>query len=124
MHKNLIGLSIDLDRDDIGDIRLNVPPEYWTIDKYRATLGHKVNHSFKKMNAAFGSAIHPRFGPIRTLFAIKDIIKGEELFVDYAYGKQYALPIWFRQAYKEEYGKPFPGEFYYNETNKVDIYQW
>ena len=77
------------------------------------------------MNIAFGSAIHPRFGPIRTLFAIKDIIKGEELFVDYGYSPDSVLPIWFEHAYILEYGKPFPGDTStsYDEENNVDIYQ-
>ena len=28
----------------------NIPKEFWNISKYRATLGHKINHSFKEVN--------------------------------------------------------------------------
>ena len=99
---------------------MNVPPEYWNIAQYRSTLGHKVNHSFQKKNIEFGSAIHPRYGPIRTVFANKDIKKGEQLLVDYEYGPDTAIPRWFEQAYIEEFGKPWPGKYFYNEADNVN----
>ena len=102
---------------------LNVPPEYWNIVQYRATLTHKVNHSFTKANVQFGSAIHPRYGPIRTVFATKDIKKGEEILADYGYGKDSVIPRWFEKAYKEELGKPWPGNSFYNEMNNADKHQ-
>ena len=96
---------------------MNIPPEYWSINKYRATLGHKVNHSFNKTNTDFGSAIHPRYGPIRTIVSSKDIKKGEELLCDYQYGTDSAIPNWYGIAYREEVGKPWPGEYFYDESN-------
>ena len=118
MHKNLIGFSTYY-----SNIHINLPQEYWGIVQYRATLTHKVNHSFKRANVKFSSAIHPRYGPIRTVVATKDIKKGEEILVDYGYGKDSAIPRWFEQAYIEESGKPWPGKAFYNETNNVDRYK-
>jgi hypothetical protein len=43
---------------------MNFPPGYRSLSEYRATLGHYVNHSFKKTNAEFSSVFHPRFGNV------------------------------------------------------------
>lgn len=59
VHKNLIILE--------NDIQMNIPYEFWNLDKYRATLAHKVNHSFKNINSEFNFVYHPRFGWIRGL---------------------------------------------------------
>jgi len=117
VHKNLINFATD------GDTFINLLPEYWTIDKYRATLTHKINHSFKKPNTEFGSAIHPRFGPIRTAFATKDIKRGAQILCDYAYDQGSAIPRWFGEVYEKEHDKPWPGQYYYDETDNVNMYQ-
>ena len=39
IHKNVITLT--------DDIWINLPYELWTLDKFRASLMHKINHSFK-----------------------------------------------------------------------------
>ena len=50
----LIGLDLDHD--------LDIPPEIANnTEVYRATLGHKVNHS-PRPNSYFGWAYHPLFG--------------------------------------------------------------
>ena len=114
--KNLINFDPDTDTD------IDIPPEYWNIEKYRATLGHKVNHSFKKANTVYGRAIHPRFGPILTVFATKDIKKGEEILVDYEYGYDSVVDLWYAKLYEDEMGKPFPGKNILNESNPEDIF--
>ena len=44
----------------IGDTSiLNILPEYEGLHNFRATLGHLVNHSFKKMSE-YILATHPR----------------------------------------------------------------
>jgi histone-lysine N-methyltransferase SETD7 len=101
VHKNVIGVHQD------DSVVLNVPPDYWSLDKYRATLGHKVNHSFLRANCAFNAIFHPRYGLVRGLEATKDIRKGEELLTDYAYvmdGRR-TLPRWYLDAYIDEVGE-------------------
>ena len=110
MHKNLIGYSVS---DDT--ITMNVLKDYWSIDKYRATLGHKVNHSFKKANMEFGSAIHPRFGPIRTVVAKRMIKRGEEILCDYEYPKDSSIPKWYAHVYEQEMGVPWPGKYIFDD---------
>ena len=56
---------------------LVIDPPSSTVDKYRATLGHKLNHSFKKDSAEFVNVYHPRYGDIVGLQAKKNITKGE-----------------------------------------------
>ena len=43
------------------DVRIDIPPEFESIEKYSATLGHKVNHKFKGANTAFASLDSPRY---------------------------------------------------------------
>ena len=52
---------------------IKIPEEFSVLHGYRATLAHKVNHSFKNANAEFNSAYHMRFGFIRGLEATRDI---------------------------------------------------
>ena len=59
--------------------QINIPEEYWNTTKYRATLGHKLNHSFIKNKATFSWATHPRFGWIRSLYAVHNIYKGLQI---------------------------------------------
>ena len=51
-HKNLLSYNNDYD--------LDIPPHMDDIMVYRATLGHKVNHSFQP-NTRFGFAKNPRY---------------------------------------------------------------
>ena len=107
----MIGYSI---KDDA--ITINVLKEHWSIDKYRATLGHKVNHSFKKANTDFGSAVHPRYGPIRTIVSNRKIKKGEQLLCNYQYPEDSAIPKWYEKVYIEEMEHPWPGKYLYDES--------
>ena len=82
---------------------LNVPKEFWPLSKFRATLGHKVNHSFIKDNVRFGNVFHPRFGIIPCLTATKDIFKDEQLWVNYGYGNHSMdVPHWYIETYEKE----------------------
>ena len=85
-------------------ISIDVPRLYWSITRYRATLGHKANHSFKFANSIYGMAYHPRFGSIRAIYALSNITKGEEILVNYQYGKGSIVPPWYSALYETEVG--------------------
>ena len=87
------------------DVYLNVPEPYWNITNFRATLGHKINHSFKFAKCTFGYVYHPRFGNIRSVVATSNIRKGEEVFANYGYSKDNPVPEWYSSLYLEETGK-------------------
>ena len=76
--------------DDVTVI--DVPPPWDTTDNYVATLGHKANHS-SRPNAEYRAVFHPRFGLIKSVWAIEPIAKGTEILVDYGYTDD--RPPWF-----------------------------
>eukprot|EP00094_Tigriopus_californicus_P012910 TCALIF_12483-PA protein Name:"Similar to SETD7 Histone-lysine N-methyltransferase SETD7 (Homo sapiens)" AED:0.33 eAED:0.34 QI:0/0/0/0.66/0/0.33/3/0/235 len=83
-----------------GDLEMNLPRPYWELAQYRATLGHKVNHSFHQTNAEFIMSYHPRFGWIRALRATKRVSRGQEILVDYGYPiDDEQSPAWYLEAY-------------------------
>ena len=51
-------------------------------------------------------AYHPRYGSIRSIVAIRNIIKGEEILVDYLLGSRGdKVPEWYSDLYELEVGK-------------------
>ena len=85
---------------------LDIPPWLDDLSVYNATLGHKVNHKFKKdANAKFSNMEHPRFGPIPTVVAKTLIPAGEEIFVDYGYSVDNSevlrLAPWFKELHEK-----------------------
>ena len=88
-----------------GAVQIHIPEPYWNISDYRATLGHKLNHSFTKSKAIWGRAFHPRFGHVKCAVANQDIKKGEEILVDYKYHIGQIVPKWTSDLYLEETGK-------------------
>ena len=96
-HKNQIQYDEDYD--------INIPKPYWDIVNYRATLGHKVNHSFIKNNTKFGWAYSPRFGHCRSIVATRNIRKGEELWINYGYSDMNNAPQWYIDTYVKEFGR-------------------
>ena len=74
-----------------GGARLDVPLGL-RQQGYSATLGHMACHSFEP-NIQYVWAVHPRFGRVRALRALKDLPVGEELLADYKYGLSKA-PAW------------------------------
>lgn len=61
---------------------MDIPPDYVSITRYRATLGHKINHSFDP-NCRWGIINHPTFGRIPRVVTIKNIKAGTELSCHY-----------------------------------------
>ena len=82
----------------------NIPKYFWDIWNFRSTLGHKVNHSFKFFKSRFGYAFHPRFGNVRSIIAISNITKGEEILIDYEYVHGKPVPKWYSDLYLREMG--------------------
>ena len=55
---------------------LDMPPWWDPRENYTASLAHMINNKFEPfINAKFGAMEHPRFGPIETVWAHKDIGK-------------------------------------------------
>ena len=108
VHRNLI-------RHQSEKFYMNLLQEHWDITKYRATLGHKVNHSFVNVNARFQSVIHPRFGPIVAVISLKSIRKGEEILASYGYTTESNVPRWYAKEYERELKMPWPGKHIYND---------
>ena len=80
---------------------MNILKDDWSINNYRATLGHKANHSFAKSNAKFVSVVHPRHGPIVSIVSKRKIEKGEEILCSYGYGEDALVSSWYANAYKK-----------------------
>ncbi len=78
---------------------LDIPPEFGSTKKYRATLGHKINHSFRP-NAIFATIDTARFGVVSSLRTIRRVSKDEEFLVSYNYPFGRAPP-WYREVYRE-----------------------
>ncbi|TRY75439.1 hypothetical protein TCAL_09504 [Tigriopus californicus] len=61
---------------------MDLPPEFISIENYRASLGHKINHSFAP-NCAWDVVEHPVFGRIPRIVTLRDIEPNEELTCHY-----------------------------------------
>jgi len=81
--------------DDTSDIDL--PENMTSLDNYRATLGHKVCHSFEP-NCETDIFYHPRFGLVRCIATIENIKAGEEILINYGYNLSYS-PTWYKVAW-------------------------
>ncbi|XP_023324584.1 histone-lysine N-methyltransferase SETD7 [Eurytemora carolleeae] len=90
-------LSYNIHMPQDEDFFLDIPPLYRSLENYSASLGHKVNHSFKP-NCRFSTIFHPRWGRIRAITSISPILKDEELFVNYGYDLNRS-PLWFKELW-------------------------
>ena len=80
-----------------GEVCLDIPDLYVSLDKYCATTGHKACHSFIP-NAAFKELTHPRFGRIMSIVAEQDIPQHHEVLVSYNY-RIHQAPQWYQELY-------------------------
>lgn len=69
--------------------------------KYRATLGHKINHSFDKWNCMFHSLDHPRFGLIPAARTTEKVDKDRELLCLYEIKYHEGAP-WFQELWRRQ----------------------
>ena len=102
-----------------GPLKIHIPKQYWNISNYRATLGHKINHSFSKANSIFGQAFHPRFGKIRAVYALNIISKHEEVLVNYGYRIGTSVPNWYSDLYEKETGKQWYKDKRVQQDNNI-----
>ena len=73
------------------DYDLDIPEEMTSVANYKASLGHKVCHSFTP-NCEFDNFEHPRFGEIKCVVTLRPISQGEEITVNYQYQLSVAPP--------------------------------
>jgi histone-lysine N-methyltransferase SETD7 len=92
------------------ELDLDVPEDMRRLDQYCATLAHKANHSFLP-NTRWGRLDHPRFGLVVTIIAIKPILVGEELTVNYKYPVTLA-PQWYKDCHEIFYKGNFVPKIY------------
>ena len=97
IHRNLMTFE--------GAVQIHIPEQFWNISNYRATLGHKLNHSFINDKTKWGRVFHPRFGHIRSVVAKYDIKRGEEIIINYGYRIGTKVPKWTKDLYMKETGK-------------------
>ena len=73
------------------DLCVDIPQEFGPVARYRATLGHKANHSFR-YNAQYTLfSTHPVLGTIMAVVATRDLPAGTEVLCKYGYpGHVYA----------------------------------
>ena len=74
------------------DFDLDIPDNMISTSQYKASLGHKVCHSFRP-NCELDNFEHPRFGLIKCIVTLRPIAKDEELTVHYEYDLSVA-PSW------------------------------
>lgn len=86
-----------------GDIDMDIPKGYHLSTEYCATLAHKANHSFTP-NSEWSLFEHPRFGLIRSITAMVDISKGDEILVNYTMTIAKS-PEWYRQVWLQHMRK-------------------
>jgi hypothetical protein len=79
-------------------VAIDVPAPWDSVAVYCASLGHKANHTFAHPpNARYDTVFHPRWGGIKCVRTCRPVAAGEELLVDYGYGKA-GGPQWYRDA--------------------------
>lgn len=89
-----------------------------STDKYRATLAHKINHSFQNWNCMFHPLDHPRFGLIPAARTTEPILKDTELVCLYEMKYDEGAP-WYQELWRQEIDSDFIyGPFGHRGTKK------
>ena len=78
---------------------LDIPEEMRSLDKYCATVAHKVNHSFQPCGV-FRPFHHPLHGDIKCVVAATTIPAGSELTTDYKYPLD-DCPDWYSHLWEQ-----------------------
>lgn len=110
-HRNMYSLSLGLEDED--NYCLDLPPELGNdVNKYNATLGHKLNHRFEPNVEFLLFSVHPVLGTVMSLSALEDIPAGTELTVNYGYDlkEDPDQPEWFKEQWIDFYGEDLEKE--------------
>ncbi|XP_066920719.1 histone-lysine N-methyltransferase SETD7-like [Clytia hemisphaerica] len=92
--------TISLDQE----IVIDVPAEFSSTTSYKASLGHKANHSFTPNCKYDRFDNHPRFGRIKCIRTIQPVRAGDELTVAYGYDHnklETDAPEWYKEKLKQ-----------------------
>ncbi len=95
-------------RDTDRSAFVDVPLACTDASRYRASLAHKANHSFRP-NCRYVATEHPRFGRVPALETLREVEPGEELFSHYKYDMALA-PNWYQAAWEAAAGEAVEGE--------------
>jgi len=90
------GYKIFVNADYKSGERIDLPGDLIYTENYRATLGHKMNHSFEP-NCTEWFVEHPRHGLVPCAVARVEVEEGEELFLHYGYDPL-NCPSWYGSA--------------------------
>lgn len=75
-------IYVDWNKPGVKSDYMDLPQEFISTENYRASLGHKINHSFAP-NCAWDVVEHPVFGRIPRIVTLRDIEPYEELTCHY-----------------------------------------
>lgn len=103
--RNMYNIALDIGEED-DNLCIDIPPEMGNdVNRYNATLGHKVNHSFQPNSEFVLFAAHPVLGTIMALTALEDLPARMEISVNYGYNftSEPDQPEWFRTLWKQFY---------------------
>ena len=96
---------------------LDIPPKCASLNNYRASLGHKINHSFQP-NCKWDQIIHPVFGRIPSIVTLMDLKAGTELTCHYMIDMQAASITEELQWYVDVWEQHTSSAGYKNEINE------
>jgi len=101
--RNMYNIALDIGEED-DNLCIDIPPEMGNdVNRYNATLGHKVNHSFKPNSEFVLFTAHPVLGTIMALTALEDMPAMVEVSVNYGYNftSEPDQPEWFKTLWKQ-----------------------
>ena len=85
------------------------------LQRYRATLGHKINHSFFKSNCRFEIFHHARFGLVHAVKSTESVKKDEEILCHYNWPYDSSSP-WYQELWRKgaSYSLMFRSQYKYS----------
>jgi histone-lysine N-methyltransferase SETD7 len=103
--RNMYNIALDIGEED-QNLCIDLPPDLGhDLSRYRATLGHKVNHSFRPNCEFVLLSSHPVLGTVMGLAATEDLLPHVELSVNYGYNvtSDPDQPAWFVELWDTFY---------------------